>query len=89
MRAIKTSAKFRKDFKRANKRGKNMGKLKTVLDILVTDTNLPSRYKPHKLSGDYANLWECHIEPDWLLIYNFDDNILELLRLGTHSDIFE
>ena len=89
MRAIVTSAKFRKDFKRANKRGKNMGKLQSVLNLLVTDGNLPARYKPHKLSGNYVDLWECHIEPDWLLIYDVGDSVVELLRLGTHSDLFD
>jgi len=89
MRQILTSAKFRKDYKRAVKRGKHMQKLQAVLDMLITDKPLPPRHKPHKLSGDYANLWECHIEPDWLLIYDFGKDSLELLRLGTHADLFE
>jgi mRNA interferase YafQ len=88
MKAIHTSAKFRKDFKRAIKRGKNMGKLQSVVNILVTAEKLPPHYKPHKLSGGYADLWECHIEPDWLLIYDVNEDALELLRLGTHSDLF-
>ncbi|MBY0428414.1 MAG: type II toxin-antitoxin system YafQ family toxin [Alphaproteobacteria bacterium] len=66
-----------------------MGKLQTVVNLLIADELLPPRYKPHKLSGDYANLWECHIEPDWLLIYDFNDDTLELLRLGTNSDLFD
>lgn len=88
MRAVHTSARFRKDFKRAMKRGKVMKKLQAVVDLLVVDTPLPARHRPHKLTGDYANLWECHIEPDWLLIYDFGEHSLELLRLGTHADLF-
>jgi len=56
---------------------------------LMADAALPARCRPHKLSGNYADLWECHIAPDWLLIYDFDDTYLRLYRTGTHSDLFD
>ncbi|MBI3419372.1 MAG: type II toxin-antitoxin system YafQ family toxin [Proteobacteria bacterium] len=89
MKTLHTSSQFRKDFKLAEKRGKDMRKLQAILDLLATDTALPSRCRPHKLSGDYAGYWECHIEPDWLLIYHIGLQIIELARTGTHSDMFD
>ena len=77
-----------KDIKLAQKRGLNLKKLKNVIDLLSGDKELPKRCKPHVLSGNYSNYWECHIEPDWLLIYEFIENDLRLLRTGTHSDLF-
>ena len=77
-----------KDIKLAQKRGLNLKKLKNVIDLLSSDKELPKRCKPHVLSGNYSNYWECHIEPDWLLIYEFIENDLRLLRTGTHSELF-
>ena len=67
-----------------------MQALKEVIDILVTTGELPPIYKPHKLSGKMSNLWECHIKPDWLLVWEQNDTELTLLMVatGTHSDIF-
>ena len=72
------------------KRGKNFKKLETVLNILAQGNNLPEKYKDHSLSGNYKNYRECHIEPDWLLIYQIKENLLILiaLRTGSHSDLF-
>ena len=65
-----------------------MKKLQTILDYLIKDEALPFRCHPHKLSGEYAPLWECHIEPDWLLIYDLAETEVCLYRTGTHSDLF-
>ena len=90
MREIIKSSRFKKEYKRALKRGCDPAKLAEVALWLATDTPLPERCRPHKLSGNYAGCWECHIEPDWLLVYilNEDENLLELTRTGTHSDLF-
>lgn len=87
---ISFSNKFKKDFKLCKKRGCDISKLEEVIAILQKTGKLPTKYKPHKLSGNYANCWECHIKPDWLLIWLQDDNELTLLftNTGTHSDLF-
>ena len=81
---------FRKDVKRAVKRGYDVSLLEKVINLLQETGKLPSEYKPHILSGDYAGKYECHIKSDWLLIWEQDDNTLTLLFLntGTHSDLF-
>lgn len=91
MREIIKSSRFKKELKRAMKRGCNPAKLAEIILLLANDTPLPTRCRPHKLSGNYDGLWECHIEPDWLLIYTVSDeeNLLELARTGTHSDLFK
>lgn len=80
----------KRDLKVLQKRGLNISKLDTVLNILVKNETLPLKYKDHALSGNYAGFRECHIEPDWLLIYKIENNILILtvFRTGTHSDLF-
>ena len=86
---IRTSQ-FRKDYKLMRKRGKNKQKLDEVLRILADGGQLPPEKRDHALSGDYAGFRECHIEPDWLLIYCYLHNQLVLVcsRTGTHSDLF-
>ncbi|MGC2310684.1 MAG: type II toxin-antitoxin system YafQ family toxin [Candidatus Babeliaceae bacterium] len=79
---------FKKDIERAKKRGKNMEKLSTILIMLIEEKPLPARYRNHKLQGDYKNYWECHIEPDWLLIYRQTKTDIFFARTGTHSDLF-
>lgn len=87
---VKPSSKFQKDLKRVEKRGYNLTLISEVIKLLANGEVLPSRYKDHSLSGDYANFRECHITPDWLLIYQIDGSelILYLTRTGTHSDLF-
>lgn len=70
------------------KRGKAMKKFQTILDLLLEDKPLPFRCRPHRLSGSYDGLWECHIEPDWLLIYDVTKTEIRLYRMGSHSDLF-
>lgn len=78
------------DLKRIRKRGYKIQKLEDAINMLANGKTLPSKYKDHALIGDYAGHRECHIEPDWLLIYKIEDNILilTLTRTGTHSDLF-
>lgn len=90
MYQIKTTRNFEKDLKRCKKRGYNMSLLYDVLNMLKNNGSLPRIYKPHKLSGDYEGLWECHITSDWLLIWqqNETELILIFTDTGTHSDLF-
>ena len=90
MYKIVASRKFQKDFKKALKRGLKESLLKDVALLLEKSGNLPPKFKSHKLSGKYTGLWECHIQPDWLLIWDQDEEVrlITLLRTGTHSDLF-
>ena len=82
------SARFRRDVKLAERRGKDMAKLREVIRLLTEGSPLPPRYRDHSLGGDWKSYRDCHIEPDWLLIYKIDDDDLLLARTGTHSDLF-
>ncbi len=81
---------FKKDFKRAVKRGYNMELLKIVVDLLLDKGDLPREYYPHALRDNYSCCRECHINPDWLLIWeiNKTENTIIFHRTGTHSDLF-
>ena len=83
-----TTNRFERDLKRAIKRGKDLDKLWKIVELLLDNNPLEKRHRPHPLSGNYATAWECHIEPDWLLIWNQEDDQLVLSRTGTHSDLF-
>lgn len=87
---IRPTSKFQKDLKRAKKRGYDISLLTEVIKLLAAGKALPAKNKDHDLFGDYAGCRECHITPDWLLIYEVDGNelILYLTRTGTHSDLF-
>ena len=84
------SKRFEKDMKRCQKRGYNMQLIKDAILLLAETGTLPSEYKPHQLHGDRKGQWECHIQPDWLLIWEQHDKelILVMLNTGTHSDLF-
>lgn len=88
-RIIQTG-RFKKDLKLVIKRGYNIDLLGVVVDTLAAGQELPAKYKDHALIGNYKGCRECHITPDWLLIYEVDGNelILYLTRTGTHSDLF-
>jgi len=88
MRAIIRSNQFKKDVKRMQKRYADMSRLRTAIQELASAGTLPQRYRPHKLSGDWENMWECHLKGDWLLIYDVTETELWLARTGTHSDLF-
>ena len=81
---------FKKDYKRIVKRGYNKKLFEEVLSYLVNEKQLPEKYRDHSLSGNYKGFRECHIQPDWLLIYKIEKNVfvLTLSRTGTHSDLF-
>lgn len=82
------SSKFKRDAKRAERQGKSLDKLETLLALLIRQKRLPARYRDHSLRGDLRGYREAHIEPDWLLIYRIKGNELHLVRTGTHSDLF-
>ena len=90
MLTIRYSSRFKKDYKTVKKRGYDTRLLEEVLDLLSAEQPLPPKYLDHALKGDYIGHRECHITPDWLLIYKVKDRelILELTRTGTHSDLF-
>ena len=85
---IKRTTQFKKDFKRISKRNKNIDKLKVILNLLINSQELPNKNKDHNLIGNYIGCRECHIEPDWLLIYQIKNLELILIRTGSHSDLF-
>lgn len=80
---------FKKDLKLANKRGKKLSRLDEIISILREEKPLPAKNRNHRLEGGYIDHWECHIEPDWLLIYLKTSKVLTLVRTGTHSDLFK
>ena len=90
MLTINYSARFKKDYKLVKKRGYDIRLMEEVLEILCAEKPLPQKYRDHALSGNYDGQRECHITPDWLLIYEVADKelILNLTRTGTHSDLF-
>ncbi|MBO7254111.1 MAG: type II toxin-antitoxin system YafQ family toxin [Clostridia bacterium] len=92
MLKIEFTGQFKKDYKLALKRGCNPKEISNVISILASELPLPEKYRDHALenSRNYKNVRECHIKPDWLLIYKIysDRLVLELIRTGTHSDLF-
>lgn len=88
---IRYSSNFKKAYKRCKKRGLDMLLLKEVIRILFEEGKLPPTYHAHTLQGKYKDLWECHIQPDWLLVWEQNDKefILYFLSTGTHSDLFK
>ena len=88
--SIVISNQFKKDLKLAKKRGLKINLLKEVIDTLANSKPLNEKYRDHNLSGEYSGFRECHIEPDWLLIYRVENRELELFlfRTGSHSDLF-
>lgn len=89
MLEISFTGQFKKDYKLCKKRGCNMSLLQNIIDVLAIPEELPQKNKDHNLIGDYANKRECHILPDWLLVYRIEGNQLVLYRTGTHSDLFK
>ena len=88
---IKFTNQFKKDLKLAKKQNKDLEKLFEVVNILADGGTLDAKYRDHDLSGNYKGTRECHIEPDWLLVYEIRDDVLVLMlyRLGTHSELFK
>ena len=88
MRMIHRTSQFKKDVKRMKKRGKKFEEFKDVIREIAAEETLEARYRDHVLVGQYKGTRECHIEPDWLLIYEMDGSELILVRTGTHTDLF-
>lgn len=91
MLEIVLSNRFKKDLKLTAKRGYNLELLDQVVEKIASQEKLPAKYKDHELVGNYVGFRECHIQPDWLLVYRIEDEdlILFLSRTGTHSDLFD
>ncbi len=85
---VTQSTQFKKDAKRLQKRGKDLDKLFDVIDLLISAKDLPASLRDHTLTGNWKGWRDCHIEPDWLLIYKMSPEELVLGRTGTHSDLF-
>lgn len=87
---VRTSKRYRRELKKVRSRGKDESKLETAIDILASGRTLPPDYSDHQLSGKMKEFRECHIEPNWLLVYRIYQNelILVLMSTGTHQDIF-
>ena len=82
------TSRFKKDYKRILKQGKDESKFEALISKLISEQPLEDKYKDHKLSGQFKNCRECHIEPDWLLVYKITESEIILIRTGSHSELF-
>jgi len=89
IKQVYQSRQFLRDFKQTTKQGKDPVKLEVVVEKLVNSQPLASKYKDHALSNNWRGCRECHIKPDWLLIYKIDDDCVTLYRTGSHSMLFK
>jgi mRNA interferase YafQ len=89
VRAPSYSSQFHRDVKRLQKRGKDIEKLKALIELLLAGQPLPPQYKDHPLRLNWAGYRDAHIEPDWVLIYSATDKAVHLERTGTHEELFE
>jgi mRNA interferase YafQ len=89
VKEIRSTGRFLRDLKLARRRGRDLGKIEAVIDALARGNALARRHRPHRLQGALNGLWECHIEPDWLLIWDENDQEIVLIRCGTHADLFD
>ena len=87
--SLLTTTAFEKDLKRVGKQGRNLDKLEAVVDLLQSQQPLPTRCKPHPLRGNWTGHWDCHIGPNWLLLYLVSETELMLVRTGSHAELFE
>ena len=88
MLEIIETKKFEKDMKLAKRRGKPISKIRAVVNSLAKEEPLAEKHKQHRLLGNWKSFHECHIEPDWLLIYKIEEGTIVLARTGSHSDLF-
>ena len=89
MRIVRRTSRFKRDVKRMHRQGRDLEKLKSVLEALVKGEPLAQRYRDHVLVRQYKGTRECHIEPDWLLVYELGETEIVLIRTGSHSDLFK
>ncbi|MCP4363228.1 MAG: type II toxin-antitoxin system YafQ family toxin [Chloroflexi bacterium] len=87
-RTIRQSTKFRRDIKRLKRQQKDLAKLKTVITLLAAQKPLTAQHRDHTLTGNWKGFRECHIQPDWLLIYRVEGDELQLTRTGSHAELF-
>jgi mRNA interferase YafQ len=85
---LRTTTAFERDLRRVNKQGKDLDKLETIVNTLQSREKLPARCRPHSLRGIWTGHWDCHVEPDWLLLYKVTDEALILVRTGSHAELF-
>ena len=88
MKIVSQTTQFARDVKLMRKRGKDLGKLQAVVRLLVDGIGLPRKYRDHALAGSWQTSRDCHIQPDWILIYTAEADALRLERTGSHSDLF-
>ena len=88
MRELIYTARLRRELRRARRRGKDLSKVDAIVRKLLAGEPLDDQQRVHQPVGNWHPLWECHIEPDWLLVWDDDGNTVTLVRTGTHSDIF-
>lgn len=88
LKAVNYTSRFKKDVEKAKKQNRNLEILQHVIELLYNNAPLPAKFKDHKLAGNYKGRRECHLEPDFLLIYFVSNEELYLERLGTHSELF-
>jgi mRNA interferase YafQ len=86
--SIRQSTQFRRDVKRLRRQGADLAKLETVIRSLVDESELEPHYRDHALVGNWRGFRECHIQPDWLLIYRVENGELQLARTGSHAELF-
>lgn len=89
MKKVSQTTQFSRDVKRMRKRGKDLGRLQEVVRLLAAGMALPARHRDHPLVGQWEPSRDCHVEPDWILIYTSDSESLRLERTGTHTDLFK
>jgi len=87
--ALLTTNAFEKDLRRVRKQGKDLDKLESVVNSLCQQKPLPASCRLHPLRGDWAGVWDCHVQPDWLLLYRLTPTELILVRTGSHAELFE
>ncbi len=85
---LRTTTSFEKDLRRVHRQGKNLDKLETIVNLLQAQEPLPARCRSHPLRGNWAGHWDCHVAPDWILLYKVTDQALILVRTGSHADLF-
>ena len=89
MKAVQRTSQFKQDVKRMERRNKDFAVVKSIIRNLVAGQPLDPKYRDHALLGQYAGTRECHIEPDWLLVYELTQHEVVLIRTGTHTDLFD
>ena len=90
MKVLQPTTKFKKDLKKYKNKPDQLAELKVVLNLLINEQPIPAKYKPHPLEGDYVGCMECHIQNDYLLIwFDSENDVIKLVRIGSHSELFK